>query len=255
MLAIDVAALQKHIVSHPLLITTLPIGTPAAISTPCLQHCSGDRAQQAHSSVPQRPPAKAATGERRLLARHSAAIPAFKQSGGLLPSLQLCHSHAAEAYRLLSSPGHSRLHENPWTCHVQARAHFRRDCNAGGSLVRRGCTARGGDVRLPPAERVPESSKGSGTLAAPEACCATRRSSTAASCAYVDADPGTAVNGHASASRASYLQSLGPLGFEELLEKIELAHRQVTGHSVLSKRPRCSYAKACSSTDLIMLSL
>ena len=42
------------------------------------------------------------------------------------------------------------------------------------------------------------------------------------------------VNGHVSASRVFYLQRLGPAGFEELLAKIELAHRQVTSRSALS---------------------
>ena len=76
------------------------------------------------------------------------------------------------------------------------------------------------------------------------------------------------VNRHASASRASYLQRLGPSGFEELLAKIELTHRQVTSHfrlSVMGRgvmaprlevlHPGRSHADACSSTSCTKLSL
>ena len=164
------------------------------------------------------------------LRSHSAAV---LPSGNLLPSLQHRHSHGAEADSPLTGPGHSRLRGNPWTCDVQARPHFRRDCNAGGRLVRRDCAAGGGVVGLSLAEHAPESSKGGGAPSASEACGVPCLSSTAASWAGADADSGFAANDHASASRASHLQRLGPLGFEELLAQLELAHRQVTSLSVL----------------------
>ncbi len=159
-----------------------------------------------------------------------------------------------------------KIAQDPWICDVQARPHFVRDCNAGGSLVRRECSARGGDVRFSRAECVPGSNKGGKALPAPEACRAPCLSTTAASCDDADADPGTAVSRHAGISRAIYLQGLGPLGFEELLAKVELAHRQVTSRSVLIpidratmapqldfSHPVCSYADACSGTDFAEL--
>ena len=163
----------------------------------------------------------------------AATLLPFLPLGALLPPLQHCHSHVAEAERPLNGPGHTRLPGNSWACDVQARPHFRQDCNAGGSLVRRDCGVEDRLVRLSLAEHSQNRSNDGEALSSPEACDLPCLSSTAAFCAGANVESKTVVNGHVSASRASYLQQLGPLGFEELLAKIELVHRQVTSHLML----------------------